>query len=51
MGHIRLDLTRRPVKFWTVIGRYMIVYRKRGASIEIVRVLGPGRDMKAAIGT
>ncbi len=51
MGHIRADLTRRPVKFWTVIGRYMVVYRERGASIEIVRVLGPGRDVKAALGT
>ncbi|HZL00817.1 MAG TPA: type II toxin-antitoxin system RelE/ParE family toxin [Caulobacteraceae bacterium] len=49
MGHRRGDLTRRAVRFWTVMGRYMIAYRKHCEGIEIVRVFGPGRDVAAEL--
>lgn len=45
IGHLRSDLTDQPVRFWTVLGRYLIVYRERSAGVEVVRVLGPGRDV------
>ena len=44
LGHYRRDLTDRPVRFWTVMRRYMIVYRDR-SPIEIVRVLSGYRDI------
>ena len=50
MGHIRPDLTDRDLRFWTVINRYMIVYREAGEQLEIVRVFGPGRDAAAVLG-
>jgi len=44
MGHSRQDLTSRPLRFWSVMGRYTIVYRD-DRPIEIIRVFGPGRDI------
>lgn len=44
LGHHRRDLTDHPVRFWTVMRRYMIVYRD-GSPIEIVRVLSGYRDI------
>ena len=49
IGHLRGDLTSQPVRFWTVLGRYLIVYRERPAGIDVVRVLGPGRDVAAIL--
>ena len=45
MGHLRPDLTPQAYRFWTVMGRYLLVYRGVAPRIEIVRVLGPGRDV------
>lgn len=48
IGHDREDLTRQPVRFWTVLGRYSIVYRSTDdGRLEVARVLGPGRDAEA----
>jgi plasmid stabilization system protein ParE len=44
LGHHRRDLTDQPVRFWTVMRRYMIVYRDR-SPVEIVRVLSGYRDI------
>jgi len=44
LGHRRDDLTTRPVRFWTVMSRYMIVYRAT-TPIEVVRVLSGRRDV------
>ena len=44
LGHARPDLTNRPVRFWTVMRRYMVVYRDR-SPIEIVRVISGYRDI------
>lgn len=51
IGHRRPDLTSLPVRFWTVRGRYMIVYRGEAAPIEIVRVLSGYRDIAAILGS
>lgn len=45
LGHRRPDLTDHRVRFWTVLGRYSVVYRGEQAPIEIMRVLGRGRDI------
>ena len=51
MGHNRPDVTARPVRFWAVRGRYSIVYRERRQDIQILRVVGPGRDVGALFAT
>lgn len=45
MGHKREDLTDRPLRFWTAMRRYTIVYRGDDAPIEIIHIIGPGRDI------
>ena len=48
IGHIRKDLTNKPVRFWNVYS-YMIVYRGDKQPIEIVRVLSGYRDIVTLI--
>jgi plasmid stabilization system protein ParE len=48
MGHTRVDLTERLVRFWPV-GSYLIVYRRIQASIQIVAVLHGARDVTEII--
>lgn len=50
MGHARPDLTTQPLKFWTVRNRHLIVYRERAGKVEILRVLGAGRDVATILG-
>ena len=45
LGHRRPDLTQLPLRFRTVLRRYLIAYRGDTPRIEIVRVFGPGRDV------
>ncbi len=49
LGHLREDLTDRPVKFWPFKWHYLIVY-KPTYPIEIVRVLSGFRDIVSLIG-
>ena len=44
-GHLREDLTNRPVKFWPVYS-YLIVYDPKSKPIQIVRVLHGNRDIE-----
>ena len=44
-GHIREDLTGRPVKFWPVYS-YMIVYDPETSPIQILRILHGMRDIE-----
>lgn len=50
LGHRRPDLTSLPVRFWTLRGRYMVVYRGEAAPIEIFRVLSACRDIAGLLG-
>lgn len=44
IGHLREDLTDKPVKFWTFKWHYLIVY-KPNSPLEIVRILSGFRDI------
>ena len=48
IGHWRPDLTDRPLRFWSVMGRYTIVYRE-DRPIEVIRIFGPGRDVASLL--
>ena len=45
VGHVREDLTGRPVKFWPVYS-YLIVYDPETEPIQILRVLHGMRDVE-----
>lgn len=45
IGHMREDLTARPVRFWMVTP-YLIVYRADSTPVEIVRILHGNRDVR-----
>ena len=47
-GHLRRDLTKRPVRFWTLpkYPNYMIVYDPHAKPLAILRVLHGMRDLK-----
>jgi len=46
-GHIRSDLTRRPVRFWAVprFPNYLIVYDPTSRPITIIRIIHAVRDL------
>jgi antitoxin ParD1/3/4 len=44
LGHVRGDLTKKPVRFWPVKSKYLIIYKDTNP-IEIVRVLSTYRDI------
>ena len=44
-GHVREDLTSRPVRFWAVYS-YLIVYDSETRPIQIVRVLHGMRNVE-----
>ncbi len=44
IGHIRQDLTDKPVKFWPFKWHYLIIY-KPTSPVEIVRILSGFRDI------
>jgi len=43
-GHIREDITDKPVKFWTV-NKYAIIYDPKSQPVEIIRFLRWSRDI------
>lgn len=49
LGHHHVDLTRLPVRFWPVMGRYMIVYEPN-QPLRILRVFSGYRDIAALLG-
>jgi len=49
LGHLREDLTNKPVKFWTFKWHYLIIY-KPILPIEVIRVLSGYRDLVHLIG-
>jgi antitoxin ParD1/3/4 len=52
IGHLRLDITPLPVRFWTLpkYRNYVIVYRPETAPLQIVAVLHGNRDVKRILG-
>jgi len=49
IGHLRDDVTGKPFRFWSVRGRYTIVYHEGFEPLTIVRIFGPGQDMTSAL--
>ncbi len=47
-GHLRDDLTTRPVRFFPVYS-YLVVYSATTRPIEIVRVLGGAQDVESIL--
>jgi plasmid stabilization system protein ParE len=47
-GHLRRDLTKLPVRFWTLpkYPSYMVVYDPRARPLAILRVLHGMRDLR-----
>ena len=47
-GHVRLDLTNLPVRFWTLPSypNYIVVYRPETNPLQILRVLHGKRNVK-----
>lgn len=44
IGHVRQDLTERPLKFWSVYS-YLVVYDPSGDPLTIVAVLHGARNV------
>lgn len=51
-GHSRLDLTTRPLRFWTLTRcpNYAVVYRPETAPLEIVAVMHGKRNIRRTLG-
>ncbi|MGA9622876.1 MAG: type II toxin-antitoxin system RelE/ParE family toxin [Bryobacteraceae bacterium] len=47
-GHIRPDLTKLPVRFWTLPSHpnYMVVYRPETSPLQVLRVLHGKRNIR-----
>ena len=48
LGHVRRDLTSKPVRFWRVYS-YLIVYDPETRPLEVVRILSGYRDVAALL--
>lgn len=44
-GHVREDLTDRPLKFW-LVHPYLIVYEPEARPVQILRILHGTRDLE-----
>ena len=47
-GHVRADLTKLPVRFWTLPSHpnYMVVYRPETNPLQVLRVLHGKRNVR-----
>ncbi len=47
-GQVRIDLTRRPLRFWTVqrYPNYILVYDPATSPLQVIRILHGMRDVK-----
>ena len=50
-GHVRRDLTNRPLRFWTLVRypNYMIVYRPAEKPLQVVAVLHGKRSIGSVL--
>lgn len=48
LGHLRRDLTSKPVRFWTVYS-YLLIYDPGARPLEVVRILSGYRDIAALL--
>ena len=48
LGHLRRDLTSKPVRFWPVYS-YLIIFDPDARPLEVVRILSGYRDVAALL--
>ena len=50
-GHVREDITPpgKNLRYWTVMGRFLIVYRPDTSPLEIIRVVDGARNIAALL--
>jgi plasmid stabilization system protein ParE len=48
LGHVRRDLTSKPVRFWVVYS-YLVVYDPATQPLEVVRILSGYRDLASLL--
>jgi plasmid stabilization system protein ParE len=48
LGHLRRDLTSKPVRFWPIYS-YLIIYDSDARPLEVVRILSGYRDVAAIL--
>jgi len=48
LGHVRRDLTSRPVRFWAVYS-YLIIYDPATRPTEVIRILSGYRDVASLL--
>ena len=48
LGHLRRDLTSKPVRFWAVYS-YLVIYDPETRPLEVVRILSGYRDIAALL--
>ena len=50
-GHLRPDLTRRPLRFWTVspFKKYVVIYDPDTRPLRILRILLGARDIRVLL--
>ena len=48
VGHLREDLTSRPIRFFPVYS-YLVIYLAGTNPVQIVRVLGGAQDVEAIL--
>ena len=48
LGHLRPDLTSKPVRFWPIYS-YLIIYDPATQPLEIVRILSGYRDVASLL--
>jgi plasmid stabilization system protein ParE len=48
LGHLRRDLTSKPVRFWRVHS-YLIVYDPNSKPLQVARILSGYRDIAALL--
>jgi plasmid stabilization system protein ParE len=48
LGHVRPDLTSRPVRFWNVRG-FLIIYSEAPEAVYILRVVRGSRDVPSLL--
>ncbi len=47
-GHVREDLTRQALKFWSVYS-YLIVYDPAARPVQVMRILHGNRDVSSVL--
>ena len=48
MGHTREDLTKRPVKFWSVLS-YLVIYDPASDPLSVIAIIHGAQDVETIL--